>query len=555
MVLSLFPNPNEKRKTAPNILANISCSRLLKKTTGKYYTSHNLAQKIAVEVANAFHRATSYEHITILDPFCGDGRLILPLVKELVAKNTTYTFDVELWDVSPQLSQEIESELLALNCNISVITCDSFEHSLSKNSDYNIIVTNPPWEVLKPDKRELEALSPEENSFYIRQLKEYDTYLAQHFPLSQPKRKFAGWGTNLSRVGLELCLRLCKENGTIGIILPSSTMADIQSGKIRKKIFENFSVQDICFYPAELRLFEHADVTACSVIMKKGSPTIDVKLSSAITSELNTSSEDIQISQKFFLENEYIIPMTVTAKCLKIVQRLDIHFSKFEVLEKEGLWAGREVDETNLSQYLNSTGEGLPFLKGRMIDRFMQKEPTSFWYSKKDWKPPVSTNFSRIVWRDVSRPNQKRRMITTQINDNSVAGNSLGVAYFRDGNKQALLALLGVMSSVVFEIMLRCFLSTGHVSLSSLRKVAVPTKQELLLHNELSSLVNDAVNGKVSVDKSIEGYVASRVYKLSKEEFQIILDHFPKLSQNEHNEILSEFLKYNKDVPTIKNVI
>ena len=46
---------------------------------------------------------------------------------------------------------------------------------------------------------------------YIADLARYDRELAEAFPLSQPSRKFSGWGTNLSRAGLEAAARLTKD--------------------------------------------------------------------------------------------------------------------------------------------------------------------------------------------------------------------------------------------------------------------------------------------------------------------------------------------------------
>lgn len=48
-------------------------------------------------------------------------------------------------------------------------------------------------------------------SMYIDSLREFDDYLSRVLPYSQPKRKFAGWGTNLSRVGAELSLEICNK--------------------------------------------------------------------------------------------------------------------------------------------------------------------------------------------------------------------------------------------------------------------------------------------------------------------------------------------------------
>lgn len=70
---------------------------------------------------------------------------------------------------------------------------------------------------------------------YIDSLREFDDYLSRVLPYSQPKRKFAGWGTNLSRVGAELSLEICNKNGLVAIVMPASFFADEQSYILREK--------------------------------------------------------------------------------------------------------------------------------------------------------------------------------------------------------------------------------------------------------------------------------------------------------------------------------
>ena len=66
-------------------------------------------------------------------------------------------------------------------------------------------------------------------------------------------------------------------------------------------------------------------------------------------------------------------------------------------------------------------------------------------------------------------------MIGTIIPAGWVAGNSLHVAYYRDGDPVRLRALYAVLSSLVFEFQVRCRLATGHMSLGIVRSSRVPT--------------------------------------------------------------------------------
>ena len=174
-------------------------------------------------------------------------------------------------------------------------------------------------------------------------------------------------------------------------------------------------------------------------------------------------------------ENSFIVPLQFGLTVMRM-QAAWQHLPKFNEIESheaDGLWAGRELDETGHKKFLAKTGDYL-FMKGRMVKRFgIAESPTRF-VGRGGPRIPKSADHHRLVWRDVARPNQKRRMHATIIPPGIVTGNSLNVAYFRDGNLLRLKALLAVMNSLVFEAQVRSRLATAHISLGTVREVHIP---------------------------------------------------------------------------------
>ncbi len=527
---------------------------LVKKLSGEYYTHKAIAINGIDALLNKIGQdKINIKSINVIDPFAGDGRLVCWLIEEWINRSyPSIEWNVSLWDLNQEGLSNAENSLLDLKnlgikLNYSVKCIDSFRFAFDNLDSYDIVITNPPWELLKPDRRELSVLNNLEKENYKGILKNYDSYISNQYPLSQPLRKFAGWGTNLSRVGLDLCLKISKSKGYIMVVLPVTFFADEQSVNLRKEIFINKDVHDIACYPAEAKLFKNADTSSSTLIFTNSyrkHEKLKFKLSLYSKEVKKQLSENISLPLSSFEKMGHIIPVNIGSTGIELLSKCSENFPSWGNIEKskiDGLWAGREIDETGSKNWLEKTGTGVKFIKGRMIGRFEIKENPNLFVGKENWIPPFSCGFEKIVWRDVSRPSQKRRLIATIVPPQVVAGNSLGVCYFKDGDKKALRVLLGIMNSLCFEFQLRTNLATGHVSLSAIRKVHIPNKSHLLRFDRLYELVDQQLNSAKDVESKIEAYVAKYIYTLSKNEFIEIIQSFPKFNEQEREELINEY--------------
>lgn len=542
---------------------NITFSETLKnKLCGRYYTHEIIARNgIKKLIKTISQKGYFKDTIKVIDPFGGDGRLIIWFIEEWEKSNLSpVRWEIYIWDINETGLIEAKKSLKVvqstnIDLSFEVKCIDSFQLALESFDKYDVIVTNPPWEILKPDRRELVSLNQEEKQEYTQALKNYDSLISSQYPLSQPLRKFAGWGTNLSRVGLELCTRISKKDGFTMIILPASFFADDQSIKLREEIFTNKNVISIDYYPAEAKLFKEADTNSTTLILtnsKIKSTNLEFDLSIFEKNATTNAQNKIKLDPASFRKLGFIVPINTGYNGLMILEKLSKSFETWGTIEKgklDSLWAGREIDETGSKNWLIEKDKGVKFIKGRMIDRFQLKELPYQVVEKKNWKPPSSIAYEKIIWRDVSRPSQKRRLIATIAPKNVVAGNSLGVCYYKDDNPSDLRTLLGIMNSLCFEFQLRTYLATGHVSLSSIRKVHIPNRANFNKFGLLSKLVSNLLSGGLEIQNQLEAYVAKVVYNLTRNEFKTILDSFPKLNEKEKKEIMIEFEKLDSQNP------
>ncbi len=533
-----------------NSLSLDETTKFTKKATGKYYTDPKIAL-LMIEKLLPLINSCDKKSYNVADPFSGDGRLITLLIKQWMINGfpdvewNVYLFDIENTGLTYAKNALSELKLAGANINITIKNSDVF-YEFKKYVDYfDCVITNPPWENIKPDSRELDFFEPSMKSMYIDSLREFDDYLSRVLPYSQPKRKFAGWGTNLSRVGAELSLEICNKNGLVAIVMPASFFADEQSYILREKFFNSGRIDCINYYPAEAKLFGGADVSSCSFIFNKGESLNDNIQLSVYDKNLNIKS--LGFFDLSSIDSQYLsIPVSQGVHAVHLLRKLQEGYPTWGSLEKNGeIWAGREIDETGSSDWTQKSGGGLLFIKGKMIGRYNFHNEKSLRITKKIDKVLSNSNFVRIAWRDISRPSQKRRMIATIIPPNSLAGNSLGVVYYKSGSQDSLFSLLGIINSLCFEFQLRSFLATGHVSLSALRKTAIPSEKILLQHSELKQLVISCIEGCCDAELKIEAYVAKNIYKLDLNEFNKLLSSFDKIELAAKESLLRIFQHYD----------
>lgn len=529
-------------------------SEILVKLTGRYYTHEVIARNALTKLLEDIRAAGFYKkRYTICDPFSGDGRLVfwfLQLWSEQNLPEAQWT--VELWDIDGEGLNESElafDNLFSGRNDIRVIrkNCDSFKAGRKQSDYFDFVVTNPPWELLKPDRRELMGLSKAQKEVYLADLRHYDNFLAKEYPLSQPLRKFAGWGTNLSRVGVDLTRNLLKHKGWAMMVLPASFFADGQSNRLRFNVFTRNYVSNIEYYPAEARLFGGADINSSTMIFQKNGMRQDKISLSVYDKNLEIKSSGYaDLADKYVDINNFSIPISLGAEALPLMEKFSSEYPRWHSLEGEysdGLWAGREIDETGIGKWLRPDENGSPtFVKGKMIDRYNLKCSEFKSVKKNGWKLPSTVDYDRIAWRDVSRSSQKRRVIATIIPKGFVAGNSLGVCLYRDGNLEDTKILLAIFNSMCFEYQLRNYLATGHISLSSIRKVHIPSRTDFNRFRDLVSMVDETLSGN-SHENEIEAFVARRVYNLTKSELQSIMSAFDKLEDERKQEIMQEYDK------------
>jgi DNA (cytosine-5)-methyltransferase 1 len=538
----IFDNKKYERSASKNYYAFLkkyfsSDYTKFSKLIGRFYTNEFIYTELVEAMLTHF---ITGQEVKIIDPFCGDGRLVRHFISEFLKSNKsniTQKVIVSLWDVDESIIKNARRNILSLvkeypelsiiiNTNIG----DTFAEAISKNEKYDVCITNPPWCILKPILSNMKSLnSPLIVSEYEQVTEKYGKLLQQIYSHSIPAKRFGRWGINLSRCGVECALRLLGGKGICGIVMPASFFSDQVSELLRKWMFENFDVEEITYYPAELKLFGAVDQSSATVVLCNNNKKTEEFTSTVFNRHKNRSTNILDgASLNFMRATQYAVPFGYDEKHFSIAMRL-LNFDKLSAYPR--LKIGRELDETRIESKLANVGK-LKFIKGFMVERYScMKEPLR--YLKEGMcDVPESVIYERIAWRDVSRSSQKRRLQATILSAGTVTGNSLGVVYIPDATHEQLCFMLAVMNSYIFEFQAKRQLVTNHVPSGVLKNIPIPPMRvsNVAKIAPLVDMVMAANRNRNDIECKIECLVGI-AYGLSLDEFLHIVSTFSLLPE------------------------
>lgn len=516
--------------------------------TGRFYTpdvvGHGLAGKLCDFLRQRWvGRRNLRRAFKVCDPFCGDGRLIIAFLIQ-ASKHTelaSVTWAITIRDIDAKAVKSAAAGIaetatqLGLRVSLQSAVGNTFT---AKLEEHDIVITNPPWEQLKPDRRELGHMSARENEAHRLYLRELSDVLDSRFPEARGSKSWAGWGTNLARCGWAAALRSCVKGGALGIVLPASILADQASEAIRKFAFSSSRLLELSTYPAEARLFPRVDQPVIAAMFHVGSETETMDASFELFDGKchRVNRYRFRSSLSELASQGYSIPIGYAPGTSAILRQLKNlpSLSEMEGDAAASLWSGRELDETRISEKIVG-GKKYPFLKGRMVRRHGIAEAPKQSVRHDLVHRLKSITYERIAWRDVSRASQARRMIGSIIPAGWVTGNSLHVAHFRDGDPIKLRALYAVLSSFVFEFQMRSRLATGHMSLGIVRATRIPELHGRVLRDLAAATEATLVGGQ---DTFLEIAVA-KAYGLSRDSMEQVISQFPKIAPEQREALLA----------------
>lgn len=428
-------------------------------------------------------------------------------------------FEETTWDASKNKEGKPNKRLLALD---DITALQPFHwgfefDEIINRGGFDAIITNPPWEIVKPQAKEFfQEYSGlvSKNKMTIKEFeKEQDTLLKDpeirtawleylsRFPhvsswyRSAPQftyqtaivnGKKTGSDINLYKLFTEQSINLLREGGECGIVIPSGIYTDLGAKGLRDLLFDHNTVTGLFCFENRKTIFEGVDSRFKFVVLtlEKG----------GVTKQFPAAFMRHEVSELFgFPEDKSGLPLSIelirrlspdSHSVMEFKGELDIHIAEkmlqFPLLGEEiedawniGLTAefhmtsdGKELFKTT------SSTDTLPLFEGKMIWQFQADyENPRYWVNEKagrkvllgrteDKGQLMDYQTYRLGFRDIASNTNERTMVSAIIPP-AFHGNKIPTIKILDSNgcylinHKTQLFIAAIWNSFTIDWMLR----------------------------------------------------------------------------------------------------
>ncbi len=399
-----------------------------------------------------------------------------------------------------------------------------FDDVLNNRGGFDAIITNPPWEIFKPQAKEFFAEHSElvtKNKMTIKEFEEKQTELLAdpeiraawleyqaHFPyvsayyrtakqyenqISVVNGKKAGTDINLYKLFTEQCFNLLRPGGLCGIVIPSGIYTDLGTKQLREMLFDQAEITTLYGLSNERFIFEgvHHSFKFCLLVFNKGGKSeffnsaFRINPREAVAPNqldffLNGRSEHLQTSvsltRRLSPASLSITEFRDKSDVLTAEKMLRFPLLSDRFADKWNLMLTREFD-INLNKKLLKTTSGpgrIPLFTGKMFNQFaLTNEHSGYWIEEEDGKKALPSrtedtkgcyDYQKYRWvhRRIARGTDSRTLISTIAPRNVFTEvNSTTIKVNEAGiTSSEMLLLCGFANSLTVDWLLRQKVST-----------------------------------------------------------------------------------------------
>lgn len=406
---------------------------------GAVYTKPTIVSEI---VRNTLSQGSTSRDMAVLDFACGTGRFYDCIV-DLMNKEyaipvekciTECVFAVDIDPVAVNITRvralaklkkcsvvEVEKVCKNIICRNALmwgnmmfadeLLLKDCDFSGRVNGGFDAIVSNPPYLVLKPDKKKILDGKADRIQEWVSWFRTSGVY---HYAIEGM--------LNLYQLSIEMMLKMLKRGGRLGVICPSTLFADLSVTKLRKFLLEKNKVSGIKYFDETVPLFDNVTQSTSIFYLQKGGTTdrIDIEVDGRYF------GVDIESVRNIFGENMEIPLIPDRAwEILGKLSRMRRLKEYPEIRNRRG-----ELDLTLYKRFITEENTPYRLVRGNMVTTDGIRD-VNCEFVKEDFLNTRSAEFmkhdfgrKRLVCQQVSNMGTFRRLKFVYCDENDILGNS-----------------------------------------------------------------------------------------------------------------------------------
>lgn len=580
-----------------------------RKMSGSFYTKDVLVSEIVQSTVAPYLETLPAEKIyslKVVDPSMGSGHFLSSAlrflaeawiekkndeaiddidfnsteIKTKILKNCIHGFDINERAVKlAKLSLWLETarkghQLTDLETNL--VAADTIVPKTKKHptgfettkGEFDIILSNPPWDKLKFDELEFfkqnthlsipKSISKSVKASLFKKAmadreiaKAYENEkLATENKIEAVESVFYEYQANISQISksrhidhnlyklaLERWLRLLKPNGRMGIVIPSGYLGDLGSSGIRKYMLDNYALEQIWGFEETAKVFPISQ--ACIyMILQGGKPTdkfsyVDnIENIGAFEKLLKNKKNMPEMSREVI---EALDPDTWTISFIKDDNERTILNGLYRYCKRKGRLKfdfGRELHQTDNANDIHSERGLIRVLKGDEIDAFFVRSPGKQYLNERGLKKyATKTRVDRIGIRAIANRKLSKRLVACVVPNSMLTVNSILVS---KGNyaEDEMFFILGLFNSRIVEYRFRQIAKNNNVNKFAVNALPLPQfdakdSSHLAISRQCKKL-HDAGKGLPTSKADFLDYAIGEMFGLREAQIKHILKSFEK---------------------------
>ena len=536
-----------------NGIFQFEASKINSKNTGSVYTKNNISKEICEKsIKNKLMTIGNSSDVKLLDFGSGTGRFYFEALKILesvisrskqeIILNNLYAIDIDevainilrlkalgyieklninkitkLFNNTICRNMLMIQKLMLFKANDNLLNMSNDFQDVISNGGFDIIVSNPPYAILKVNKKENKK---EAYRKYYDELTAKINNEVSYFNKSEYYQYSTEGMLNYYKLSIEMMLNLAKKEASFGIICPATLFTDCSAKKLRKFLLLKNRISEINYYPENANLFDNVSQATVIFYLTKNEKTTDI---------------NIKIKNDSFIVNIKDIEKSFSNLEIPYINKIGweiIHkLSKFKKLKENGNIRNKrgELDLTLYKKFITNTPTKFRLVRGNMIseekgiidknNEFVMEE---FITNKSEDYLINDFNQSRLICQQISNIDTLKRLNFTISNKNDIIANSCN--YLTIKNKKSIKPLLAIMNSYLLNW--RFKISSGNNHINNYELDELPILE-----------CNQDFKSKDKLDLNIE---ICKKYTLTNEEIKYILKDY--YSKDELSDKLGEVL-------------